>query len=207
MSVYLQVHPDNPQQRLINQAVRVLRAGGVIAFPTDSSYALGCHLGDKAAVERIRQLRRVSDDHNLTLICRDLSEIATYAKIGNSAYRLLRALTPGPYTFLLPATHEVPRRLQHPRKKTIGIRVPDNRIALALLEELGEPIMSTTMRLPDDEFPLSEGWDIQDQLDHVLDVVVDGGACGLDSTTVVDMAADPPEVVRQGLGDSSLFND
>ena len=207
MSVYLQVHPDNPQQRLIDQAVRVVRGGGVIAFPTDSSYALGCHLGDKTAVERIRQLRRVDDDHNLTLICRDLSEIATYAKIGNSAYRLLKALTPGPYTFLLPATHEVPRRLQHARKKTIGIRVPNNRIALALLEALGEPIMSTTMRLPGDEFPLTEGWEIQDQLDHALDVVVDGGACGLDPTTVIDMVADPPEVVRQGLGDTSLFND
>lgn len=205
MSRYLRVHPDNPQPRLIQQAVGIVREGGMIVYPTDSSYALGCHLGDKAALERIRKLRRLDTGHDLTLVCRDLSEIAIYAKIDNRAYRLLRALTPGPYTFVLRATHEVPRRLQHPRKKTIGIRIPDNRIALALLEGLGEPMMSTTMRLPGEEFPLSEGWDIQELLEHQLDAVVDGGACGLDPTTVIDMVADPPEVRRKGLGDTSLF--
>ena len=205
MSRYLQIHPDNPQARMLQQAVHAVREGGVIVYPTDSAYALGCHLGDKAAAEKIRQLRGLDESHDLTLVCRDLSEIATYAKVSNSAYRLLKALTPGPYTFLLPATHEVPRRLQHPRKKTIGIRVPDHRIALALLEELGEPLMSATMRLPGDELPLTEGWEIEDRIGNLVDVVLDGGACGHDETTVVDMVADPPVVIREGLGDGSMF--
>ncbi|HEY5790542.1 MAG TPA: L-threonylcarbamoyladenylate synthase [Gammaproteobacteria bacterium] len=205
MSQFFHVHPDNPQARLLAQAVEILQRGGLIVYPTDSSYALGCRLGDKHALERIRALRRLDDQHNLTLVCRDLSEIATYAKIDNVAYRLLKNLTPGPYTFLLKATHEVPRRLQHPRRKTIGIRVPDHRIALALLEGVGEPLMSTTLRLPGDELPQTDPEEIFERLGHALDLVIDGGPCGVDSTTVVDMTVEPPQVVRAGLGDSAVF--
>ena len=162
MAQFFQIHPDNPQARLVRQAVEVLRRGGVIVYPTDSCYALGCHIGDKAAMERIRRIRRLDDRKNFTLLCRDLSEIASYAKIGNESYRLLRNLTPGPYTFIAQATKQVPRRLQHPKRKTIGIRVPDNRIAQSLLAELGEPIMSSTLILPDDELPLSDPYDIRE---------------------------------------------
>jgi tRNA threonylcarbamoyl adenosine modification protein (Sua5/YciO/YrdC/YwlC family) len=177
----------------------------VVVYPTDSCYALGCRPGDKEALERIRRLRRLDDRHNLTLVCRDLSEIATYAKIDNTAYRLLKTLTPGPYTFLLKATNEGPQRLQHPKRRTIGIRVPDHRITRLLLEAVDGPLMSTTLRLPEDELPLSDPDEILDRLGHALDLVIDGGACGVEATTVVDMTASPPTLVRAGLGDTGLF--
>jgi len=183
----------------------VLRQGGVIVYPTDSCYALGCHIGDKTAMERIRHIRRLDDKKNFTLVCRDLSEIASYAKIGNESYRLLRNLTPGPYTFIAQATKQVPRRLQHPKRKTIGIRVPDNRIAQALLAELGEPIMSSTLILPEDELPLSDPYDIRESLEHEVDLVIDGGYCGLEPTTVVDVCEEVPLVRRRGKGAVDLF--
>lgn len=205
MSQYFQIHPDNPQPRLVRQAVEIIGAGGVIAYPTDSSYALGCLIGNKEPIERIRRIRRLGDKHNLTLVCSDLSEIAAYAKVDNTAYRLLKALTPGPYTFIFRATHEVPRRLQHPRRKTIGIRVPDHGIAQAILKELGEPLLSSTLILPGEELPLSEPEDMRERLQHDVDLVIDGGGCGLELTTVVDMVEGVPQLVRRGKGDASLF--
>ncbi|HEC19281.1 MAG TPA: threonylcarbamoyl-AMP synthase [Gammaproteobacteria bacterium] len=202
MSQFFQIHPENPQQRLIDKAVEIIRRGGVIAYPTDSGYALGCHLGDKAAMERIRNIRQVDAKHNFTLVCRDLSEIALYARVENNAYRLIKNHTPGPYTFILKATKEVPRRLQHPKRKTIGLRVPDNRIAQMLLETLGEPLMSSTLILPGDDMPLTDPYDIRDTLEHAVDLVIDGGYCGFEPTTVVDLTGDEPVVLRQGLGSS-----
>jgi tRNA threonylcarbamoyl adenosine modification protein (Sua5/YciO/YrdC/YwlC family) len=201
MARYLEIHPENPQKRLIRQVVDQLRAGAVIAYPTDSSYALGCHIGDKSALDRLRRVRGLDDKHDFALVCRDVSEAATYAKLSNIAFRLVRHATPGPYTFILKATHETPRRLQDPKRKTVGIRVPDNAIALAILEELGEPVMSTTLILPGDDQPISEGYEIQERLGKLIDVIVDGGACGLDSTTIVDLVGDEPEVLREGKGD------
>lgn len=201
MANYLELHPENPQQRLVRQVVEQLRGGAVIAYPTDSCYALGCHIGDKGALDRLRRVRGLDDKHDFALVCRDVSEAATYAKLGNVAFRLMRAVTPGPYTFVLKATGETPRRLQDPKRKTVGVRVPDNAITLAILEELGEPIMSTTLLLPGDELPLSEGYEIRERLAKQIDLVVDGGACGLDVTTVVDLASDDPLVLRQGKGD------
>jgi tRNA threonylcarbamoyl adenosine modification protein (Sua5/YciO/YrdC/YwlC family) len=206
MSQYFHVHPVNPQPRLLAHAVEILQEGGVIVYPTDSCYALGCRLGEKASVDRIRALRRLDDKHNLTLVCRDLSAIASYAKIDNSAYRMLKTLTPGPYTFLLRATGEVPRRLQHPKRKSIGIRVPDHVIAQALLEAFGEPLISTTLRLPGEELPLVDPDEILDRVGHAVDLVINGGACGVEPTTVVDMTVEPPEVVRAGLGDTALLD-
>jgi tRNA threonylcarbamoyl adenosine modification protein (Sua5/YciO/YrdC/YwlC family) len=205
MAQFFQIHPDNPQLRLIKQAVAIIRDGGVVIYPTDSSYALGCHIGDKGAMERIRRIRKVDEDHNFTLVCRDLTEISNYAKIDNQAYRLLKTLTPGPYTFIHNATKLVPRRLMHPKRRTIGIRVPDNAIVSALLEELGEPIMSTTMIMPGDEMPLTDPYEMRDLLDHHVDLIIDGGYCGFEPTTVVVMTGDVPEVVRTGKGDASLF--
>jgi tRNA threonylcarbamoyl adenosine modification protein (Sua5/YciO/YrdC/YwlC family) len=205
MSQFFQIHPDNPQQRLIGQAVGIIRRGGVIAYPTDSAYALGCHLGDKAALERIRRIRKLDDDHNFTLVCRDLSELGTYARVNNSVFRLIRNHTPGPYTFILKATDEVPRRLLHPKRRTIGLRVPENRIALALLEALGEPLMSVTLILPGDELPLTDPLDIRERLEHDLDLVIDGGICGAEPTTIVDLADDTPVIIRQGRGDIAPF--
>lgn len=196
----LHVHPQDPQQRLIAQAAAVLRQGGVIAYPTDSSYGLACALGDKAALDRIRRIRRTEIDHDFTLVCRDLSEIATYARVDNSAYRLLKSLTPGPYTFILKATSETPKRLQNPKRKSIGIRVPDNRIAQAILEELGEPLMSSTLQLPEDELPLTEPDEIEERLRNRVDLLVDGGACGLEPTTVLDLSGGQIDVVRRGKG-------
>jgi tRNA threonylcarbamoyl adenosine modification protein (Sua5/YciO/YrdC/YwlC family) len=207
MSMFFQIHPDNPQQRLIDQAVDIIKRGGVIVYPTDSGYALGCHLGDKSAMERIRNIRQVDAKHNFTLVCRDLSEIATYAKVENEAYRLIKNHTPGPYTFILKATKEVPKRLQHPKRKTIGLRVPDNRIAQALLERLGEPLMSSTLIMPGEDMPLTDPYDIRDTLDHVLDLIIDGGYCGFEPTTVVDLTEDVPEVARQGLGSIEAFEE
>ncbi|MCC7219836.1 MAG: threonylcarbamoyl-AMP synthase [Candidatus Contendobacter sp.] len=205
MSRLLQIHPANPQPRLISQAVAGLREGYVIVYPTDSSYALGCPLGDKAAAERIRQIRQTDRQHNFTLVCRDLSEIATYAKVDNQRYRLLKTATPGPFTFILQATHEVPRRLQHPRRKTIGIRVPDNAIVSALLAALGEPIMSCTLMLPGDGWPLSDPDEIEERLGHAVDLIIDGGPGQHEPTTVLDLTGDAPHLLRQGLGDASPF--
>lgn len=207
MAQFFQIHPENPQPRLVRQAVEILRQGGVIVYPTDSSYALGCHIGDKQAVDRIRRIRRLDASHNLTLVCRDLSEIGTYARVGNSAYRFLKAMTPGPHTFILRATQQVPRRLQHPKRKTIGIRVPENRIVSMLLEELGEPIMSSTLMLPEDDLPMADPHEMRERLDHEVDLVIDGGACGLEPTTVVDLVEEIPVVVRNGKGDTTLLRD
>ncbi len=205
MSRVLQIHPANPQPRLIAQAVARLREGDVIVYPTDSSYALGCQLGDKAAAERIRAIRQTDRRHNFTLVCRDLSEIATYAKVDNQRYRLLKAITPGAFTFILQATHEVPRRLQHPRRKTIGIRVPNNAIVSALLTELGEPIMSCTLILPGDDWPLSDPEEIEERLANQVDLIIDGGPGQREPTTVLDLTEETPQLSRQGLGDASPF--
>lgn len=207
MAQFFQIHPDNPQVRLIRRTVEIVRDGGVIVYPTDSSYALGCLIGDKAAMDRIRRIRQVDDSHNFTLVCRDLSEIATYARVDNRDYRLLRNLTPGAYTFIHKATKQVPRRLQHPKRKTIGIRVPDNRISQDLLAELGEPLMSSTLILPGDDQPLTDPYEMRELLDHQVDLVIDGGYCGLEATSVVDMTGEAPEVVRAGKGDVSLLED
>lgn len=205
MAQYFEIHPDNPQQRLINQAVEIINRGGVIVYPTDSSYALGCLLGDKQPLDRIRAIRRVDARHNFTLVCRDLSELSIYAKVENNVYRLLKHFTPGAYTFILKATGEVPRRLQNPKRKTIGIRVPDNNISLALLEQLDQPLMSSTLILPGDDQPLSDPLDIRDKLGNQVDLIIDGGFCGLEATTVVDMVSGAPEVVRTGKGDPEPF--
>ncbi len=205
MSQYFTIHPENPQQRLINQAVGIVEAGGVIAYPTDSGYALGCRLDDKKAMERLRAIRGLDDKHHLTLVCRDLSEIGVYARVDNTAYRLLKAHTPGPYTFILGATREVPRRLLHPKRKTIGLRVPGNPIAQALLAGLGEPIMSATLIPPGEELPLADPEDIRERFGHQLELVIDGGAGSLEPTTVVDFVDGVPEVVRTGAGDATAF--
>jgi tRNA threonylcarbamoyl adenosine modification protein (Sua5/YciO/YrdC/YwlC family) len=205
MAQFFQIHAENPQHRLIVQAADIIRKGGLVVYPTDSAYALGCHIGDKDALERIRSLRKLDKNHNFTLMCRDLSEIATYAKVDNQAYRLLKNHTPGAYTFILEATADVPRRLMHPKRKTIGLRVPDNPIALALLEELGEPLMTSSLLLPGEEFPLTDPYDIRDTLEHFVELVIDGGYCGLEPTTVIDLTGQVPDLVRQGKGDFSPF--
>lgn len=205
MSQYFQIHPHNPQTRLISKAVEILQNGGVIAYPTDSAYALGCHIGDKKALDRIRAIRQMDAKHNFTLMCRDLSEIASYAKVDNAAYRLLNAYTPGAYTFILHATREVPRRLQHPRRRTIGIRVPEHAIVQALLAQLSEPMMSSTLILPGDEHPQTDAYDIREKLEHQLDLIIDAGHCVPQATTVVDMTELPPKLVREGCGDPQPF--
>jgi tRNA threonylcarbamoyl adenosine modification protein (Sua5/YciO/YrdC/YwlC family) len=205
MAQYFHVHPDNPQLRLIHQAVEIIREGGVIVYPTDSSYALGCHIGDKAAMERIRRIRRVDDRHNFTLVCRDLSDISYYAKISNLDYRVLKANTPGPFTFILPATREVPRRLQNPKRKTIGLRIPDHKITQALLEELGEPLMSSTLILPGADMPMTDPDEIRTRLEHDVDLVIEGGPCDLEPTTVIELQDGHAEIMRQGKGDAAAF--
>ena len=205
LSQFFQIHPETPQLRLIRQAVEIINKGGVIVYPTDCAYALGCHIGDKTALERIKQIRRLDDKHNFTLVCRDLSELATYAKVDNSAYRLLKQNTPGAYTFILKGTAEVPRRLMHPKRRTIGIRVPNNPIALALMAELGEPIMSTSLILPGETEPMTDPYDIRDTLQNQVDLVIDGGYCGMEATTVVNMVEEVPEIVRVGAGDAGPF--
>ena len=205
MSQFFQIHPDNPQARLISQAVDIIRAGGVVVYPTDSAYALGCHIGDKNALDRIRRIRNLDSRHNFTLVCRDLSEIATYARVDNTAYRLLKHSTPGPYTFILKATSEVPKRLMHAKRKTVGLRVPENPIAQALLADLGEPLMSVTLIMPGDEYPLIDPYDIRTTLEHSVDLVIDGGYCGMEATTVVDLADDAPLILRAGKGDIGPF--
>ncbi|PXX47433.1 L-threonylcarbamoyladenylate synthase [Undibacterium pigrum] len=205
MSQFFQIHPDNPQLRLIKQAVQIIDNGGIVALPTDSCYALVCHLDDKDAVTRLRKIRGVDEKHHLTLLCRDLSEISLYAKVDNRQYRMLKAATPGPYTFILEATKEVPRRLSHPSRKTIGLRVPENSITHALLEELKQPLLGTTLILPDEEEPLTDPEQVRDRLAKLVDLVIDGGACSLVPTTVIDMTGDAPGLVRQGRGDVALF--
>lgn len=206
MSPLFQIHPDNPQQRLIRGAVEVLRAGGVIVYPTDSCYALGCHIGDKDALEQMRRIRQVDDKHFFTLMCRDMTEMSTYANVDNVAYRLIRNLAPGPYTFILPAMKIVPKRLLNPKRKTVGVRVPDNAIAQALLAELGEPILSTTLLLPGDELPISDPYEIRDAIGNQVQLIIDGGYCGLEPTTVVDLTGESPEVVRQGKGGAEVLS-
>jgi len=205
MSQFFQIHQENPQPRLVRQAVEQIRSGAVVVYPTDSGYALGCLVGDKGAIDRIRAIRRLDDQHNFTLVCRDLSDIGIYAKVGNSIYRLLKAVTPGPYTFILPATREVPRRLQHPKRRTIGLRVPDNRIAQALLAELGEPLMSTTLMLPGEHHPEVDPYEIRDRLERQVDLIIDGGYGSMEPTTVITFVDERPEVVRRGLGDPTPF--
>lgn len=206
MAQFFQIHPENPQQRLILQAADIIRKGGIVVYPTDSAYALGCHIGDKDALERIRTLRKLDKNHNFTLMCRDLSEIATYARVDNQVFRLIKNHTPGAYTFILEATADVPRRLMHPKRKTIGLRVPDNPIALALLEELGEPLMTSSLLLPGDELPMTDPYDIRDTLQQHVELVIDGGYCGLEPTTVIDLTGNAPELIRQGKGDFSSFD-
>jgi tRNA threonylcarbamoyl adenosine modification protein (Sua5/YciO/YrdC/YwlC family) len=202
---YFKVHPVNPQLRLLSRAAEIVRAGGVVVYPTDSTYAFGWHLGDKAALERVRRLRGIERDHDFTLVCRDLSDISTYARVDNPAYRLLRSLTPGPYTFILRATHELPKRLQDPKRKSIGIRVPDHVIAQGLLAALGEPVMSSTLLLPGDEFPLTDAEDIRDRLEKHVDLIIDGDHCGAEPTSVLDLSEGAVTVVRVGKGDVSTF--
>ncbi|CAG0981546.1 putative protein YciO [Burkholderiales bacterium] len=201
MAQLFHIHPENPQVRLLRQAVAILRQGGVIAYPTDSCYALGCHIGDAESLRRLRQIRGVDEKHHLTLVCRDLAEVARYARIDNWQFRILRQGTPGGYTFLLPATREVPRRLQHPKRSTIGVRVPEHAVVQALLAELGEPVLSATLILAGDDEPLADAESIRERLESQLDLVIDSGACANTPTTVVDLAVDPPEVTRRGLGD------
>ncbi len=207
MARYLTVHPDDPHSRQLGQAVKVIKNNGLIAFPTDSCYSLGCALGDKDAVERIRKIRSLDERHHLTLMCRDLSEISQFARVDNAQYRLLKASTPGSYVFILEGTKELPKRILHPKRKTIGLRVPDHRVALALLAELGEPLLTSTLLLPGDETPLTEAWEIQDRLDAELDLILDdGGHCGTVPTSVIDLSSLPPTLIRAGKGDLSLFN-
>ncbi len=205
MSQYFKVHPVNPQLRLLNRAAEIIREGGIVVYPTDSSYALGWHLGDKNALERVRRLRGIERDHDFTLACRDLSDISIYARVENSAYRLLKSLTPGPYTFVLKATHELPKRLQDPKKRSIGIRVPDNEIAQMLIGALGEPLMSSTLLLPGDSLPMTEPEEIRDRLTRQVDLVIDGGHCGVEPTSVLDLSGEEIVVVRRGKGDVSAF--
>jgi tRNA threonylcarbamoyl adenosine modification protein (Sua5/YciO/YrdC/YwlC family) len=207
MAQFLQIHPDNPQPRLIHQTVEIIRRGGLVIYPTDSSYALGCQIGNKEAMDRIRRIRRLDDKHNFTLVCRDLSEIATYARVDNQHYRILKSLTPGPYTFIHRATKQVPRRLQNAKRKTIGIRVPDNTIAQHMLDDLGEPIMSSTLILPGEELPMTDPYEMRDILDHEVDVIIDGGHCGFEPTTVLIMEDENPWMARKGKGDAALFED
>lgn len=205
MSQFFSIHPDNPNPRLIRQAAAVLREGGVVVYPTDSCYALGCHLDDKDAVARIRQIRKLDEHHHMTLMCRDLSEISRYARVDNVQFRLLKNNTPGSYTFILEATKEVPRRLQHPKRSTIGMRIPDHPVALALLEELGEPLLSSTLILPDEEGPLNDAGHIRELLEKQVDLVIDGGAVGVEFTTVIDLTGETPVLLRRGKGNIATF--
>lgn len=205
MTQLFRVHPVNPQRRLLQQTARIVMSGGVVAYPTDSCYAFGWQIGDKQALERVRRIRQTERDHDFTLVCRDLSDIATYARVDNWVYRMLRSLTPGPYTFVLRATHEVPKRLQDPKRRSIGIRIPDHRIAQGLLEEIGEPLMSSTLLLPNDPVALSEPDDIHERLKGQIDAIIDGGACGVEPTSVIDLSRDTVQVLRAGKGDLSAF--
>ncbi len=205
MAQYFVIHPENPQARLVNQAVGILNSGGVIAYPTDSSYALGCIIGNKDAQARIRAIRGVDDSHHFTLVCRDLAELATYAQVDNSQFRLLKSNTPGQYTFILKATREVPRRLQHPKRNTVGLRVPEHEVTQKILETLGQPLLSMTLLMPGEAEPLNQPWEIREQLEHQLDLVIDAGACNATPTTVIDLTEDVPRLIRRGAGDIAPF--
>jgi tRNA threonylcarbamoyl adenosine modification protein (Sua5/YciO/YrdC/YwlC family) len=204
-SIYFEIHPKDPQPRLIRQAAEIIRNGGIVVYPTDSCYALGCHIGDKAAMERISRIRQTDKHHHFTLVCRDLSEISKYARVSNTQYRTLKAFTPGPYTFILPATRETPKRLQNPKRSTIGIRVPDHVVPRLLLAELGEPLMSSTLLLPGDDAAMTDAKEIQERLYHDVDAVIDGGNCGHEPTSVVDLAGPAPVITRRGKGDVRAF--
>ncbi|MFF9127014.1 L-threonylcarbamoyladenylate synthase [Streptomyces sp. NPDC014889] len=205
MAKYFDVHPDNPQPRAIRQVADSVRDGALIAYPTDSCYALGCRLGSRDGIERIRTIRHLDDRHHFTLVCQDFAQLGQFVRIDNDVFRSIKASTPGSYTFILPATREVPRMLQHPKKKTVGVRIPDHVVTQALLTELGEPLLSSTLLLPDEEEPLTQGWEIKDRLDHVVDAVVDSGDCGTEPTTVIDFSGGEAEIVRRGAGDISRF--
>jgi tRNA threonylcarbamoyl adenosine modification protein (Sua5/YciO/YrdC/YwlC family) len=205
MARYYDVHPDNPQARSIRQVVELVRGGGLIAYPTDSCFAFGCQLGNRAGLDRIREIRRLDERHHFTLVCRDFAQLGQFVQVSNSVFRLVKACTPGSYTFILPATREVPRRLLHPRKRTVGVRVPGHPVAQALLAELGEPLLSSTLLLPGQDEPMTQGWEIKERLDHVLDAVIDAGDCGTEPTTVVDLSQPEPEILRRGAGDPSRF--
>lgn len=205
MSQFFSIHPDNPQPRLIHEAVKIIQQGGVVIYPTDSCYAIGCRLGDKRAMERIIAIRQLDLRHHFTLVCRDLSELGTYARVNNAQYRLLKAVTPGAYTFILQATKEVPRRTLHPKRATIGLRLPQHAVTQALLEALGEPLLSCTLILPSESEPLSDAWEIRERLEHSVDLIIDGGWCGTEATTVIDLTEDSPQLIRQGAGDIQVL--
>jgi tRNA threonylcarbamoyl adenosine modification protein (Sua5/YciO/YrdC/YwlC family) len=205
MARYFDIHPADPQPRMIAQVADIVRGGGVIAYPTDSCYALGCELGNTDGIARIRAIRGLDDRHHLTLMCQDFAQLGQFARVANSVFRAVKAATPGSYTFILPATREVPRRLQHPGKKTVGVRIPRHTVTRALLAELGEPLVSSTLLLPGQDEPMTEGWQINDQLGHVLDAVIDSGDCSTEPTTVIDFSGDEPEILRRGAGDTSGF--
>ena len=205
MAKYFDVHPDNPQPRTIAQVADSVRSGALIAYPTDSCYALGCRLGSRDGIDRIRTIRKLDDRHHFTLVCQDFSQLGQFVRVDNDVFRAIKASTPGSYTFILPATKEVPRMLQHPKKKTVGVRIPDHVVTQALLAELGEPLLSSTPLLPDEDEPMTQGWEIKDRLDHVLDAVVDSGDCGTEPTTVIDFSGGEVEIVRRGAGDATRF--
>jgi len=205
MARYFDVHPDNPQSRVIRQVVDLLRAGGLVVYPTDSCYAFGCQLGNQEGLHRIRQIRQLDDRHHFTLVCRDFAQLGQFVHVSNAVFRLVKASTPGSYTFILPATREVPRRLQHPRKQTVGVRIPQHAVVQALLAELGEPLLSSTLLLPGQDEPMTQGWEIKDRLDHLVDAVVDSGDCGIEPTTVVDLSQPTPQILRRGKGDPARF--
>ncbi|MFJ8579538.1 L-threonylcarbamoyladenylate synthase [Micromonospora sp. NPDC093277] len=205
MARYYDLHPDNPQPRTLRQVVDLIRDDGLVAYPTDSCYAFGCRIGNREGVDRIREIRRLDDRHHFTLVCRDFAQLGQFVKVSNSIFRLVKAAIPGSYTFILPATHEVPRRLQEPRKRTVGVRVPRHTVTQALLAELGEPLLSSTLLLPGDEEPMTQGWEIKERLDHLVDAVIDAGECGLEPTTVVDLSGPEPEILRHGAGDPARF--
>jgi tRNA threonylcarbamoyl adenosine modification protein (Sua5/YciO/YrdC/YwlC family) len=206
MAQFFAIHPENPQLRLIHRAVEIVREGGVIAYPTDSSYAIGCHIGDKQSMDRIRRIRQLDDKHNFTLVCKDLAQVSTFTKIGNDAYRMIKALTPGPFTFILEATREVPRRLQHPRKKTIGVRIPDHPVAMLLVKELEEPLLSTSLILPGESDGLSDPYEIRERLEHQLDLVIDAGNIEFVQTTMIEFTNKGPEIIRQGIGIAPMLD-
>ncbi|MEV0643114.1 L-threonylcarbamoyladenylate synthase [Streptomyces sp. NPDC050619] len=205
MAKYFDVHPDNPQPRTITQVAESIRSGALIAYPTDSCYALGCRLGSRDGIDRIRTIRRLDERHHFTLVCQDFAQLGQFVRVDKDVFRAIKASTPGSYTFILPATKEVPRMLQHPKKKTVGVRIPDHVVTHALLTELGEPLLSSTLLLPDEEEPMTQGWEIKDRLDHVLDAVVDSGDCGTEPTTVIDFSSGEAEIVRKGAGDTARF--
>ncbi|GIF14654.1 L-threonylcarbamoyladenylate synthase [Actinoplanes teichomyceticus] len=206
MAKYFDVHPDNPQPRSIHQVVEVIRGDGLIAYPTDSGFALGCRMGNKDGIERIRAIRHLDDKHHFTLMCHDFAQLGQFVQINNALFRAVKASTPGPYTFILPATKEVPRRLLHPRKKTVGVRITAHGTAQAILAELGEPLLSSTLLLPGETEPMTQGWEIKEALDHVVDAVIDSGECGAEPTTVVDLSGGAPEILRAGAGDPDRFS-